>query len=80
MPPEIAERVFEPFFTTRIGGSGAGLGLSTVRDIAQYSGGAVRLVSDPGCGTTVQVLLPAVDGEAARPGDDDRRGDGRLRV
>ena len=71
---EIAERVFEPFFTTKIGGSGAGLGLSTVRDIAQYSGGAVRLVSDPGRGTTVQVLLPAVDGEAARPGDGDDAG------
>ena len=70
VPPEIAERVFEPFFTTRIGGGGAGLGLSTVRDIAQYSGGAVRLVSDPGRGTTVHVLLPAVDGDAARLGDD----------
>ncbi len=64
--PEIAERVFEPFFTTRIGGRGAGLGLSTVSDIARLGGGAVQLVSEHGRGTTVKVLLPAVDGEAMR--------------
>ena len=56
-------RAFEPFFTTR-GGKAAGLGLSIVYGIARQAGGAVRLDSEPGRGTTVELLLPRV-GDAA---------------
>jgi signal transduction histidine kinase/ActR/RegA family two-component response regulator len=59
MPPEIAARVFEPFFTTKGVGKGTGLGLSQVYGMAQQSGGAARIVSEQGVGTTVEIWLPA---------------------
>ncbi len=58
MAPEVAERAFEPFFTTKEVGKGTGLGLSQVYGVAKQSGGAVRMDSRPGQGTTVQVFLP----------------------
>jgi signal transduction histidine kinase len=55
-------RAFEPFFTTKEIGSGSGLGLPMVQGFAAQSGGAVRMRSTPGGGTTVELWLPrAVD-------------------
>ncbi len=51
-------RAFEPFFTTKPIGQGTGLGLSQLYGFAKQSGGAVRLTSAPGRGTTVQLYLP----------------------
>ena len=51
-------RAFEPFFTTKPIGQGTGLGLSQLYGFAKQSGGAVRLDSAPGRGTTVQLYLP----------------------
>lgn len=59
MPPEVAARAFDPFFTTKGVGKGTGLGLSQVFGFARQSGGHVAIVSTPGAGTRVQVLLPA---------------------
>jgi CheY-like chemotaxis protein len=57
MPPEILDRAFEPFFTTKEVGKGTGLGLSMVYGMARQSGGAARIESTPGKGTSVKLLF-----------------------
>jgi signal transduction histidine kinase len=58
MSREVLERAFDPFFTTKEAGKGTGLGLSMVFGVVQQSGGAVRLRSQVGSGTTVLIYLP----------------------
>jgi PAS domain S-box-containing protein len=58
MTADVLERAFEPFFTTKEIGKGSGLGLAQVYGVATQFGGTVRLASEPGTGTTVEVLLP----------------------
>jgi two-component system cell cycle sensor histidine kinase/response regulator CckA len=59
MPADVAERAFEPFYTTKGSGEATGLGLATVYGIVTQAGGEVTLTSEVGLGTTVTVLLPA---------------------
>jgi PAS domain S-box-containing protein len=61
MPPEVLERAFEPFFTTKEVGKGTGLGLSMVYGMARQSGGAARIESTPGQGTSVSLLFRRAD-------------------
>jgi PAS domain S-box-containing protein len=58
MAPHVLERVFEPFYTTKPVGRGSGLGLSQVLGFAEQSGGGVRIETELGKGTSVQVFLP----------------------
>ena len=58
MALNIAERAFEPLFTTKNGTDHSGLGLSQVYGYAKQSGGYARIDSEPGQGTTVQMFLP----------------------
>lgn len=57
--PELRPRLFEPFFTTKEVGRGTGMGLPVVHGMAHLYDGHVRLETQPGSGTAVQVLLPA---------------------
>jgi PAS domain S-box-containing protein len=58
MPADVLGHVFEPFFTTKEVGKGSGLGLSQAHGFAKASGGAIRISSAVGRGTTVTLLLP----------------------
>jgi len=58
MPPEVAARAFEPFYTTKDVGKGTGLGLDIAqRIVAEHHGGTITIASQPGQ-TTLQVRLP----------------------
>ena len=61
MEAETLARVFEPFFTTKRAGSGTGLGLAMVYGFIKQSGGAIRIDTRVGAGTTVSLWLPVGD-------------------
>ncbi|MBE1528910.1 signal transduction histidine kinase/ActR/RegA family two-component response regulator [Sphingopyxis sp. OAS728] len=58
MSPEVLERVFDPFYTTKPAGQGTGLGMSQVFAFCRQSGGEVQISSTEGEGTSVAMLLP----------------------
>jgi signal transduction histidine kinase len=60
MPPDVADRAFEPYFTTRRGQGGTGLGLAVVYGFVRQTGGQVSISSRVGEGTRVEMLFPAM--------------------
>ncbi|GGB40439.1 hybrid sensor histidine kinase/response regulator [Sphingomonas metalli] len=63
MPPHVAERATEPFFTTKGTGKGTGLGLAMASGFVQQSRGRLEIDSKPGRGTTIRMLFPSAVGE-----------------
>jgi len=58
MPEAVRKRATEPFFTTKERGLGTGLGLSMVAGFAKQSGGTMKIESEEGKGTTIEMVLP----------------------
>jgi PAS domain S-box-containing protein len=56
--PRLLPRIFDPFFKTKDAGEGAGLGLAIAHNLARRVGGDVRVSSEPGEGSTFEVVLP----------------------
>lgn len=59
IPPEVLQRMFEPYFTTK--SEGTGLGLMIVQRVVREHGGLIEVSSEPGRGTTFRILLPVAD-------------------
>ncbi|WP_395612500.1 ATP-binding protein [Allosphingosinicella sp.] len=70
MSPEVIERAFDPFYTTKGPGHGTGLGLSQVFGFAKQSGGHVKIYSEPERGTTIRLYFPRHHGPAPSVADE----------
>jgi PAS domain S-box-containing protein len=80
MSAEAAERLFEPFFTTREPGKGTGLGLSIVHNIVTDLGGSIHVDSEPGRGTCFTVYIPRSDAAPVTPAEAGRESAGAVTV
>jgi PAS domain S-box-containing protein len=76
MSDEVKSHLFEPFFTTKNEGTGSGLGLATSYGMVRQSGGGIRIASELGKGTRVEIYLPKV--AAPRPPSYKKAADRRL--
>jgi len=61
MEPQVMERIFEPYYTTKEQGKGTGLGLSVIHGIVKNHGGDITVSSQPGKGSSFKVYLPIID-------------------
>jgi PAS domain S-box-containing protein len=86
MDPETLARAFDPFFTTKGLGRGTGLGLSTVYGLVTRAGGEIKARSEPGRGSSFEILLPLVEemveeiGAPSAPSGEPRNREGHILV
>src|SRR5690606_23536698 len=72
IPLAIQERIFQPFFSTKLPGEGSGLGLAMVASCVAGVGGVVAMDSRPGEGTRFDLYLPLAEADDAPPDGDAR--------
>lgn len=78
MDEQVLRRLGEPFFSTRRAAEGTGLGVAMIHAFVRQSGGALRVESAPGAGTTFTILLPAL--ESSRDSADRCQAHGTMRT
>ncbi len=61
IPPDAMSMLFEPFYSTKSGAQGLGLGLVICKDIVERLDGAIEVESKPGAGSTFRIIVPAAD-------------------
>jgi two-component system NtrC family sensor kinase len=64
MPPELLDKIFNPFFSTKNKGEGSGLGLYIVYNEVQKMGGEITVESKVGEGTVFYIKIPIESGES----------------
>jgi PAS domain S-box-containing protein len=69
MAPDVQARAFDPFYTTKPIGQGTGLGLSMIYGFVRQSEGSVRIESEVGQGSTIEICLPRFNGHLAPDAD-----------
>lgn len=81
MDKSVRERIFEPFFSTKGPGEGSGIGLSVVHGIVESHRGKIRVVSEPGKGSTFEILFPKIEGaEETLPSPPEQPATGNERI
>jgi PAS domain S-box-containing protein len=68
--PEIKDKIFDPYFTTKEAGKGTGMGLAVAHGIIKSYGGAISIDSQPEKGTAVHVFLPIIDADTVLAGNE----------
>jgi len=80
MTDDVLRRIGEPFFTTRAAREGTGLGVSMIHAFVRQSGGALRVESKPGVGSSFRILLPVTSAPISEIDDEIEEGDLRTTV